>query len=459
MILRVHEEFDADWRSGRPARLELIFDSSRPLASGTTIARVRGLLDAYDQTVGTLRLIARGIHPAVATPLQVAALDVATPESRFDLAQQLLPYLLLLLAFIGGMQLAIDATAGERERQSLEPLLATPVSREIIISAKILATAVFTLLSIAVTLVAFALAFTLVPMGEMQASINIAPAALARLFLIILPIVLLGATLLTALAAFARSYREAQGYLPLLMFLPMVPTLLLLVAPVKTQLWMLAVPFLGQNQLILRVLRGESIALPRVAGESRLSLPAGRHRMGGRGAALSSRTTGGIGISPLAQQACAEYEAGRRRQDRWIQALRRAGEVTCGANWSFHAHCSSGPATVIDGRLQPEIEQPGRPALARDLGGVKAIARKLVQPASTAESGNRARARSAPKSLPRPAGVPSRAWPAWRSRATAAPGSIRAVAGRRRKSRTAAPCVATTRTAGARFGQKPRSAR
>ena len=63
--------------------------------------------------------------------------------------------------------------------------------------------------------------------------------------MIILPIVLLGATVLTALAAFARSYREAQGYLPLLIFLPMVPTLLLMVAPVRTQPWMLAVPFLG----------------------------------------------------------------------------------------------------------------------------------------------------------------------------------------------------------------------
>ena len=113
---------------------------------------MRGLLDGYGSTVGTLRLVARGIHPAVATPLQVGTRDVATPESRFDLSQQLLPYLLLLLAFIGGMQLAIDATAGERERQSLEPLLATPVSRESIISAKILATAVFALLSIAVTL-------------------------------------------------------------------------------------------------------------------------------------------------------------------------------------------------------------------------------------------------------------------------------------------------------------------
>ncbi len=259
VILRVDREFGADWRAGKPARLELIFDSSRPLASGTTIARVRGLLDAYDQTVGSLRLVARGIHPAVASPLQVAARDVATPESRFDLAQQLLPYLLLLLGFIGGMQLAIDATAGERERQSLEPLLATPVSREIIISAKIFATAIFTLLSLSMTLFAFWLAFALVPLGDIDASLRLTPGALVQLFVIILPVVLLGATLLTALAAFARSHREAQGYLPLLIFLPMIPTLVLMVAPVKTQVWMLGVPFLGQNQLILRVLRSEPV--------------------------------------------------------------------------------------------------------------------------------------------------------------------------------------------------------
>jgi hypothetical protein len=145
VVLRIDATFGDDWRAGRPARLELIYDSSRPLQSGATIARIRGLLEAYDSQVGTLRLIARGIHPAVVQPLLVGSRDVATPESRFDLAQQMLPYLLLLLAFIGGMQLAIDATAGERERQSLEPLLATPVSRETIISAKILATSAFSL--------------------------------------------------------------------------------------------------------------------------------------------------------------------------------------------------------------------------------------------------------------------------------------------------------------------------
>jgi sodium transport system permease protein len=260
VVIRIDARFAADWRAGRPARVEMIFDSSRPVQTGATVARVRGLLEAYSGEVGTLRLIARGVHPGVSSPLQVGMRDVATPESRFDFSQQLLPYLLLLLAFIGGMQLAIDATAGERERQSLEPLLATPAPRGALISGKILATAIFTFASLTMTLLAYRLAFDVIPVEQIDLSLDVSATALLRLFVVILPIVLLGATVLTALAAFARSHREAQGYLPLLVFLPMVPTLFLMVAPVKTQAWMLAVPFLGQNQLILRVLRGETIA-------------------------------------------------------------------------------------------------------------------------------------------------------------------------------------------------------
>ena len=103
VVLRIDAGFAEDWRAGRPARLEIVFDSSRPLQSGATVARLRSLLSAYDQQVGTLRLVARGVHPAVAQPLQVGERDVATPGTRFDLAQQMLPYLLLLLAFVGGM--------------------------------------------------------------------------------------------------------------------------------------------------------------------------------------------------------------------------------------------------------------------------------------------------------------------------------------------------------------------
>jgi sodium transport system permease protein len=126
-------------------------------------------------------------------------------------------------------------------------------------SGKILATAAFTLLSVLMTLLMYRIVFAVTPAGQLDNSLAVPVDALGRLLLVILPVVLLGATVLTALAAFARSYREAQGYLPMLIFLPMLPTLYLMVAPVKTQLWMLAVPFLGQNQLILRILRDEAV--------------------------------------------------------------------------------------------------------------------------------------------------------------------------------------------------------
>jgi sodium transport system permease protein len=299
VVLRIDARFAEDWRAGRPAGLELVFDSSRPLQSGATVARLRSLLSAYDRQVGTLRLVARGIHPAVAQPLQVGERDVATPGTRFDLAQQMLPYLLLLLAFVGGMQLAIDATAGERERQSLEPLLATPASREAIIGGKILATAAFAMLSVLVTLLMYRAAFAVLPADRLDTSLAVPIDALARLLLVVLPVVLLGATVLTALAAFARSHREAQGYLPLLIFLPMLPTLYLMVAPVKTQAWMLAVPFLGQNQLILRILRGEPVTAAGVGDQPRRGLRAGGTGVVARRAPLSPRAAGGERVGRL----------------------------------------------------------------------------------------------------------------------------------------------------------------
>ena len=262
VVLRIDEEFGSDWRGSKPARVELVYDSSRPLQSGTTIARMRTLLQAYADQMGTMRLVARGVHPSIAKPLRIANRDLATPEAKFDFGQQMIPYLMILLGFIGGMQLAIDSTAGERERQSLEPLLATPASREAILSGKIAATAVFAFLSVFATLLSYKLAFTYVVSSRAGGfSMNLPMSSLGQMFVVILPIVLLGAALLTALAAFAKSYREAQSYLPMIMFLPMIPTMYLMVSPVKSQLWMMAIPFLSQNQLILKILRKEAIPM------------------------------------------------------------------------------------------------------------------------------------------------------------------------------------------------------
>lgn len=256
VILAIGKDYPNDWRAGRPAQVTIIHDSSRQ-DSQIPVKRLQSLLDAYGRTVGSLRLLVRGISPVVTAPLQVAQRDLATPESRRGLALSFLPYLLILGAFLGSASLVIDATAGERERQSLEPLLATPAARGAIMSGKIAAACVFGMLSVILTLVVFKLAFSFGP--NIGITFDVSLPTMLKMLLVLLPMVLLGACLLTLISAAAKSVKEAQSYMSVLMLLPIVPTVMLMVNPIKDQLWQFAVPFLAQNQLIMKLLRMEAI--------------------------------------------------------------------------------------------------------------------------------------------------------------------------------------------------------
>lgn len=256
VYLKIENDFGKHWREGVPALVEIVHDSTRQDAD-IPVRRVENALQNYRQQAGALRLLARGINPAVAAPLAVSHTDLSTPEARKSLAMMFLPYLLILSAFLGGAHLIVDTTAGERERQSLEPLLATPARRGAIVSGKIAAAATMGLLVLLLTLLFLKLGSQLSPgIGRMM---DVSFVAMAKMLLILLPMVFIGTALLTWIAAGAKSVKEAQGHLQLLLLLPMIPTLFLLVNPVKNQLWMFAVPFLAQNQMLLKVIRSEAL--------------------------------------------------------------------------------------------------------------------------------------------------------------------------------------------------------
>ena len=257
VILRIDAKFAEQWHASLPASVEILHDSSREDAQ-IPVQRLETLLENYGQGVGALRLVARGISPTTAAPLRVSHRDLATPESRVGQALAFLPYLLILTGFLGGAYLVIDATAGERERQSLEPLLATPAARAMIMSGKIAAACAFGVTSLLLTLIAFKLSFVFAP--SLGIKLDVSLWAIARILLVMLPIVLIGTCLLTFIAAGAKSVKEAQSYMSLLMLLPMLPTIILMVNPVKNQLWMMATPFLAQNQMILKLVRSENIS-------------------------------------------------------------------------------------------------------------------------------------------------------------------------------------------------------
>lgn len=258
VALEIDSAFAKDWSAGAPATVLIVHDSTRRNAE-IPVARVRAVLAGYRDQVGALRLMSRGLDPAVTRPVDVGARDMATESAkRGMLLSVLLPYLLILTSFIGGAYLILDATAGERERQSLEPLLATPAARGAIVSGKIAAACALGLLSLLLTLLAFKLSAQTA--GGMAKMLDVSFLAIGKMLLILVPMLFIGTALLTYLAASAKSMKEAQSHMTWLMLLPMVPTFVLMVNPIKTQLWQFAVPFLAQNQLLLMVIRAEPIS-------------------------------------------------------------------------------------------------------------------------------------------------------------------------------------------------------
>lgn len=257
VIIRIPELFTEQWKAGKPAVVEVIADPSRR-ESDIPMLRVKGLLRAYGAQIGQLRLQLRGVSSTLSTAVMVRDVDLSTPQSRGMLVMIMLPYVLMITAFTGGMHLAIDSTAGEKERKSLEPLLINPVPRWQIMLGKMAATATFAFASLVLTLLAFRFAFPLLPTGALGVDLNLSASAVGGILLAISPVVILAAAMLTTLAALAKSLREAQSYMGLVFMIPMIPSLIFMVNPMKPETWMMAIPMFSQNLLIGEFVRGES---------------------------------------------------------------------------------------------------------------------------------------------------------------------------------------------------------
>ena len=265
VVLRIPQDFAEYWNAGRPAPVEIIVDRSLRY-TGTTIARVNSYLNGYSAQIGLLRLQLRGVDPSITRPIASQVVDLSTPTSRGGLILVMLPYFILITVFMGSMHMAIDTTAGERERKSLEPLLINPLPRWQVMAGKLAATTAFALATLAVGLIAFVYAMGFLPTADMNIQLSLDFRVAAWAFLIVAPAALVAAALLTILAAFAKSFREAQSYIGLVILVPMVPSFWLLVDPTRTETWMTWVPLLNQNVLILELVRGEPVNLAWVAG-------------------------------------------------------------------------------------------------------------------------------------------------------------------------------------------------
>lgn len=264
VVLLIDEQFAADFGTDRAARVTLIFDRSKSRA-GSRVSRLRNAVDAYGQQIGALRLVANGVDPALLRPLVVDELDVSTPASRSALMLGVLTYFLLFATLTGGLHLAIDTTAGERERKSLEPLLTLPVTRASLIVGKMTATVCFMLASLVLTLAAFTVALRQLPLEQIGMSSNFGVGTSAVAFLLLCPFAPLGAALMTTVASFTKTYREAQTYLTFVLLVPTLPlafATLLNIEPDPKLMW---IPSLSQHLLITTLIKDQPLDATLVA--------------------------------------------------------------------------------------------------------------------------------------------------------------------------------------------------
>ncbi|MEM9171702.1 MAG: ABC transporter permease [Pseudomonadota bacterium] len=258
MVLIIPASFAEDWVEAHTARVQLVLDNSESSASRQA-RRARGMVSGYARQIGAMRLVARGIDPSIGRPILIDEIDTSTPSSRAALLLGMLSYFLLFAMLAGGMYLAIDSTAGERERGSLEPLLTLPVKRSTLLLGKLAATCFFMAASLAIALTAFTVVLRFIPLQQLGMSVDFGPLDAVAGFFMILPFALIGAALMTLVASFTKSFKEAQSYTTFVMLVPTLPIMAAAVMNMKPALHWMAVPSLSQHFLLLDLVKGEPI--------------------------------------------------------------------------------------------------------------------------------------------------------------------------------------------------------
>lgn len=256
VVLIIDKDFSKAMSRAVPASVKLVSDVTRDGAR-PKVARVRSLVSQYSGLTGGLRLIARGVAPSVATAVRIEEVEVSSSQQRLATQLSILPLLLVIAALTGSMQLAIDSTAGERERGSLEPLLLNPVPRGVLATGKWLASSIFGCGAVLFSMVLTVSVMRRVPWHDLGIRFRVSDAELMSLLAIILPLALFLSAIVMFASTFARSFKEAQTYLGVLMLIPMLPGLVSTIYPLNDRPWLAPVPVLGQYALAADVLGGK----------------------------------------------------------------------------------------------------------------------------------------------------------------------------------------------------------
>jgi sodium transport system permease protein len=262
-LLRVHKKYGEDYQAMRPARVELWFDSA--VDNGGRQRDIEDVLTAYTNGIASARLLAHGVSPATMMPVSVQRFDTGGSAGRSAMVIGAILGFMFLPAFICGLSAAIDSTAGERERRSLEVLMAQPVSAWQLLSGKWLATSTLAVVGVTLELALAHAILSWLPLEEIGMAWRVSSADLALVCLVSAPLSLFAGAMHIVLSMNAKSFKEAQTLASFIVLVPMVPGIAVSMLELKKATWMYMVPMLSNQTLLSELTKGTALGVEHFA--------------------------------------------------------------------------------------------------------------------------------------------------------------------------------------------------
>ena len=263
-VLVVGSAFEAELAAGEGPVVEVISASSNQRADGG-VRRVEDLLRGFGREQASLRLMVRGVAPALLQPVQIEARDLSDPAARAAQLTGMLPFFVLMAVVYGALNAALDTTAGERERGSLEPLLMNPASRIALVAGKWGAVAAVATLIAVLSCMSFLPGQWLLRSETLAAMFRYGWTEALAFVGLLVPLAAALSALLMAIAIRSKSFKEAQASATVVILGVSLLPLVTLMNQEGEQPWHLWVPALAQSTLMSRVLKSEPITPVEVA--------------------------------------------------------------------------------------------------------------------------------------------------------------------------------------------------
>jgi sodium transport system permease protein len=257
ITVKIPADYAADMAEGKPIKLHLQADFTDK-AVQPPVRRINNAVRNFSMSIGYKRLLLRGVDIRLLNPVKLVEQDTSKPDATFMLISMMLGIYLMLAAFMSGLSVAIDSSAGERERNVLEMLLCQPVSTLKIVLAKLISASTVAVIGVLLILILTSVSVGFVDLTKIGATFSLDLSTAAFLLLLLLPICFFASACQLFVAFQTKSFKEAQSTVGMLIGIPAFIPFVVSMMDDRPQ-WLNWLPIAGQSMIIENIFKGVDV--------------------------------------------------------------------------------------------------------------------------------------------------------------------------------------------------------